>query len=60
VTGNELKQIRKRLGLTQPELADRIGVHWNTLARWERDEVPIRESMSRLIRSIAAGPKKVK
>jgi DNA-binding XRE family transcriptional regulator len=60
VTGNELKEIRKRLGLTQPELADRIGVHWNTLARWERDEVPIRESMSRLIRSIAADPKKVK
>jgi DNA-binding transcriptional regulator YiaG len=60
VTGNELKRIRKRLGLTQVELADKIGVYWNTVARWERDEVPIRESMSRLIHSIAAGPKKVK
>jgi len=57
VTGKELKRIRKRLGLKQTELADKIGVHWNSVARWERDEVPIRESMARLIRTIAAGPK---
>ena len=60
MTGKELKRIRKRLGLKQTELADRIGVHWNTLARWERDEVPIRESMARLILTITADPKKVK
>ena len=60
MTGKELKRIRTRLRLTQPELAERIGVHWNSVARWERDEVPIREAMARLIRTIAADPKKVK
>ena len=57
MTGKELKRIRKRLGLTQVELAAKIGVYWNTVARWERDEVPIRESMALLIRTIAAGRK---
>ena len=30
-----LKRRRKRLGLTQAELAKRMGVTWNTVARWE-------------------------
>ncbi|HKN13412.1 MAG TPA: helix-turn-helix domain-containing protein [Candidatus Binatus sp.] len=60
MTGKELKRIRTRLRLTQPELADRIGVHWNSVARWERDEVPIRESMARLIQTIAAAGHKGK
>jgi DNA-binding transcriptional regulator YiaG len=31
-------------------MADRIGVHWNTIARWERDEVGIPEPAARLAR----------
>lgn len=57
MTGKELKRIRTRLRLTQTELAEKIGVHWNSVARWERDEVPIRESMALLIRTIAASHK---
>ena len=53
VTGKELRGIRKRLGLTQVALAERLAVTSTTVARWERDEVPIREPMARLIRLLA-------
>ena len=32
-----LKTLRKKAGLTQPELADLIGVHETTIRRWEND-----------------------
>ena len=48
--GRELLRIRKRLGLTQVALAKRLAVSPNTVARWERDEVRIREPMAKLIR----------
>lgn len=34
--GNELKQKRENLALTQAELAEILGVKPNTVARWER------------------------
>lgn len=52
--GKELKAIRRRLGLSQAALAKEIGVHANTVARWERDEIGMRESTNRLVRRIAA------
>jgi DNA-binding XRE family transcriptional regulator len=36
-----MQRARKRLGLTQRELAERLGLHWNSIARMERDELPI-------------------
>ncbi len=39
--GKGLKRARARLGLTQKELGDALGVHWNSVARMERDEFPI-------------------
>ena len=56
--GEELKAIRAQLKLTQLELAELIGVTSNTVARWERDEVPIREPMARLIQSVYVQKKK--
>ena len=53
--GKTLRAIRKRLGLTQAELAKQIGVTGNTLARWERDELQIREPIVRLIHTLQAG-----
>ena len=41
MTNAELKALRMRLGLTQAELADAVGVVPNTLARWERGELAI-------------------
>jgi transcriptional regulator with XRE-family HTH domain len=53
VTGNELRQIRKRAGLTQAQLAERVGVTRNTIARQERNEIGIGEPLARLIRLLA-------
>jgi len=38
---NALKEERKRLKMTQQELADRMGVSRLTVARWERDGGPL-------------------
>jgi DNA-binding transcriptional regulator YiaG len=51
--GDELRRIRDRLGWTQTEMAEALGVTRNTVARWERDEVSIREPMARLIKVVA-------
>ena len=39
IAGAEIKALRERLGITQKELAGRIGVAPNSLARYERDEL---------------------
>lgn len=41
MTGKELRRARFRLGKTQKELGGALGVHWNSVARMERDEFPI-------------------
>jgi transcriptional regulator with XRE-family HTH domain len=38
---SELAKRRRRMGLSQAELAAALGVHWNTLARWERGELTV-------------------
>lgn len=53
VLGRELRIIREKLRLTQAEIADRLGVSPNTVARWERDEVRITPPMEKLIRLIS-------
>jgi DNA-binding XRE family transcriptional regulator len=35
--GKELRAARARLGMTQTELGEALGVHWNSIARMERD-----------------------
>jgi transcriptional regulator with XRE-family HTH domain len=56
--GPELRAIRKRLKITQAKLAELLGVTANTVARWEREEMGIREPMARLIQSIFAAERK--
>jgi transcriptional regulator with XRE-family HTH domain len=41
MTGRELASARRRAGLTQAALAEKIGVTANTVARWERGEMRI-------------------
>lgn len=36
--GQDLRQFRKKLNLTQEEFAKQLSVAPNTVARWERDE----------------------
>jgi transcriptional regulator with XRE-family HTH domain len=35
MTGEALKRRRKAFGLTQAELAKKLGVSWSAVARWE-------------------------
>ena len=41
MTGKELKRARAWLSMTQKELGEALGVHWNSVARMERDEFSI-------------------
>ena len=54
MTGTDLRRLRRRLGLTQVQLAARVGVTENTLARWERGTVGIGEVAARLVKLLAA------
>ena len=36
--GTRIKKLRKQAGLTQPELADKLGVHETTIRRWEMEK----------------------
>jgi transcriptional regulator with XRE-family HTH domain len=58
MVGRELRAIRQRLKLTQAEFAELVGVTSNTVARWERDEIAMREPTARLIQTIYATEKK--
>ena len=52
VTGDELRKLRKRAGLTQAALAERLGLTANAVARWEQQVRSISEPMARLIRMV--------
>ena len=41
MTGAELRRARERLGLTQAQLADALGMWRNSVARMERSELPV-------------------
>ena len=55
MTGTQLKRRRRQLGLTQRQLADRLGVTETTVARWERGERRISEPVSRLLALLTPG-----
>jgi DNA-binding transcriptional regulator YiaG len=35
VVSIDVRALRQRLGMTQPELAEAIGCHWKTVQNWE-------------------------
>jgi transcriptional regulator with XRE-family HTH domain len=57
MTGAELRRLRTRAGLSQRALAKRLGLHWNSLARMERDELPVREVVALAVRYVTSVPK---
>ncbi|MGD0073342.1 MAG: DUF1870 family protein [Candidatus Binataceae bacterium] len=52
MTGKQLRALRRRLKWTQAQMAKAIGVAPNTVARWERGERAIGESIARLVKMI--------
>ena len=40
MTGPEARALRERMGVTQIELAQKLGVSTRTYQRWERDGLP--------------------
>ena len=56
MSGAELRHIRQQLGLTLQQFAPQLGIHWNSLARFERGEMNISgpvEKLSRLLLELA-------
>jgi transcriptional regulator with XRE-family HTH domain len=56
----ELQRIREALGLTQAQLADEIGVHRVTVAKWETGDRTIPEPVARLVQRIRDERKRLK
>ena len=57
MTADQLKTLRTTLGLTQPQLAARIGVQPNTVYRWEAGIHPISRPMQKLIEHVRDEPR---
>lgn len=48
MTGSQLRTIRRRRAETQTGFAKILGLHWTTISRYERTELPIPGPVSRL------------
>jgi transcriptional regulator with XRE-family HTH domain len=49
MTGEDLKTVRTKLGFTQTQLAEKLGVARNTVTRWEMGLRGIPEPVVRLL-----------
>ena len=54
MTGAEMMAWRQRLELSRAKLAAELGVHWNTVNKWEREISKIPEPVARLLQKIVA------
>lgn len=52
MNSSKLRSMRKEAGLTQAELAFRVGIHSNTLARLERGDRTLRKPIQMAINSV--------
>ena len=50
--GEAIRNLRRRLGITQQQLGDRLGVDQATVSRWEREVENPRPSRQKVLRSI--------
>lgn len=58
MTPKQLRALRKRLGLTQGQLAAKIGVREHTVYRWEAGIHPIMPHTEAVIRMVQKDTKK--
>jgi DNA-binding transcriptional regulator YiaG len=54
VTGSEVRQIRRALGMSQPKFAELLGVHAISVSKWETGAMGMRPTTEKLIRLLAA------
>jgi DNA-binding transcriptional regulator YiaG len=54
VSGNEIRELRKRLGLTQEEFAHAVAVTFSTVNRWENGHAKPSKLARRAIEALAA------
>ncbi len=52
MNGKEIKEKREAKGWTQQQLADMIGVHQVTVARWETDKRTPHPAVIRMLRML--------
>ncbi len=52
MTGRQLRRVRTALKLSQVAFAEQLGIHPNTLARYEREELIVAEPVARLARHL--------
>ena len=51
--GERIRALREKIGISQEELAHSVGMHPNTVARWERGElIPRGTSLSKLAKGL--------
>jgi transcriptional regulator with XRE-family HTH domain len=53
MTGKELRRARLRLKMTQAQLAERLELHKNSIARMERDELPVVKTTELAVRYLS-------
>jgi DNA-binding XRE family transcriptional regulator len=58
MTGKQMQAARKRLGLTRRELGELLGLHWNSIARMERGELPVVKQTELAVRYLLVKTKK--
>ena len=54
LTGEEIKYLRKNIGLSAKKFAEYLGVNQSTLSRWENEKQTIDKSNDRVVRMIYA------
>ena len=60
VTAEEIKNVRKKLGLTQKEFSELTGCSKPTVERWEREDGMVRGPISLLVRMLEQYPEYIK
>ena len=54
MTGERIRYVREKLGLTQREMAEAVGLHVNSYAKAERGEMAISRTLAKVVLWIAA------
>lgn len=57
--GKKFKEARESLGLSKADVARKLGIHWDTLNKWEKEErTPKPTSIEKLQRVLDINPEK--